>query len=156
MFELMSREFWLVAFAIAAAGYSAAQKRARSEAVDRRPPIMMQAAVMKAVAGSWLVMGIGRVSGRAPTVWHYLRPQDANPFVLLYFATLFLLSLSGCVWLLRNPRALDMLQYQCDEAGWTGRRLNRTDVSVLALAVPVTVALATAILMLADVEIPSM
>lgn len=156
MFELMSREFWLVAFVIAAIGYSLAQKRLRSEAVERRPPIMMQAAVMKAVAGSWLVMGMGRVSGRAPTVWHYLRPQDANPFVLLYFATVFLLSLGGCVWLLRNPRALDMLQCQCDEAGWTGRRLNQTDVSVVALAVPLTVALAIVILVLADAEIPPM
>jgi hypothetical protein len=35
----------------------------------------------------WIVMGIGCTIGGVPTVFHYLRPRDGNPFVIAWWVT---------------------------------------------------------------------
>jgi len=47
----------------------------------------------------WVVMGIGIVYGGIPTVFHFFRPQDGNPFVLAFFCSIFLIWVLGTVWL---------------------------------------------------------
>lgn len=46
-----------------------------------------------AIAASlpWVVMGAGQILGSTPSLWYYFRPQDGNPFVLVWFALIFLL-----------------------------------------------------------------
>ena len=46
----------------------------------------------------FIVMGMGIVFGGVPTVFHFFRPQDGNPFVLAYYATLFTLWILGFYW----------------------------------------------------------
>ena len=48
----------------------------------------------------WVVMGIGCVLGGVPSVFHFFRPRDGNPFVLAFFASVFLIWILGTFWLL--------------------------------------------------------
>jgi hypothetical protein len=43
-------------------------------------------------------MGVGQLTGSTPTVWHYFRPQDGNPFVLAFFAAAFAYSCVFAGW----------------------------------------------------------
>jgi hypothetical protein len=47
----------------------------------------------------WIVMGIGMVFGGVPTVFHFFRPQDGNPFVLAFFISVITLWILGTYWL---------------------------------------------------------
>jgi len=44
-------------------------------------------------------MGIGCLSGGAPSIFHFFRPRDGNPFVLAFFASIFLIWVLGTYWL---------------------------------------------------------
>ncbi len=48
----------------------------------------------------WAVMGIGCVFGGVPSFFDYFRPRDGNPFVLAFFASVFLIWILGTFWLL--------------------------------------------------------
>lgn len=51
----------------------------------------------------WVVMGIGCTVGGVPTVLHFFRPRDGNPFVLAWYCTVFIIWAGGTFWLfLRN------------------------------------------------------
>jgi uncharacterized membrane protein len=44
-------------------------------------------------------MGIGFIIGRVPSIWNYLRPRDGNPFVLVWWASVFALYIIGSYWI---------------------------------------------------------
>lgn len=47
----------------------------------------------------WVVMGVGSLIGRVPTVIHFLKPQDGNPFVLVFWAVLVSEIMLGAHWI---------------------------------------------------------
>ncbi len=47
----------------------------------------------------WAVMGIGCVLGGVTSVFDFFRPRDGNPFVLAFFASVFLIWILGTFWL---------------------------------------------------------
>jgi hypothetical protein len=47
----------------------------------------------------WIVMGTGILTGNVPTIWHFFRPQDGNPFVIIFFISIFTIWLLGTYWL---------------------------------------------------------
>jgi hypothetical protein len=47
----------------------------------------------------WLVMAFGLETGRVPTIWHYFRPRDGNPYVLALFGCVVALWLLGFFWI---------------------------------------------------------
>lgn len=47
----------------------------------------------------WIIMGIGCTIGGVPSVWHYFRPKDGNPYVLAWFGSVFVLWILGTIWL---------------------------------------------------------
>lgn len=46
----------------------------------------------------FLVMGVGFLVGKVPTILHFFRPQDANPYVLAFYGSNFLLWLFLAHW----------------------------------------------------------
>jgi hypothetical protein len=48
----------------------------------------------------WVVMGVGCLLGGVPSIDHFLRPREGNPFVLAFFASVFLVWVLGTYWLL--------------------------------------------------------
>ena len=48
----------------------------------------------------WIIMGIGLVTGGVSDVVYYFRPQDGNPFVLVWYVSIFSLWVVGTYWLI--------------------------------------------------------
>jgi hypothetical protein len=104
MFDAMSKYFW--ALAIVATGINVAIYRARSskhiqensELAEGYSRLLRGYFVWMNIP--WVVMGAGCTFGEIPTIWHYFRPQDGNPYVLAWFASVFLVWLVGTFWLL--------------------------------------------------------
>lgn len=46
----------------------------------------------------WLIMGVSILSGEVPSFWHYFRPQDGNPFVLLFFTSVITIWIITLYW----------------------------------------------------------
>ena len=47
----------------------------------------------------WVVMGIGVIIGKVPSLWHFFKPRDGNPYVLAWFASLVLLMVVVSYWI---------------------------------------------------------
>jgi hypothetical protein len=47
----------------------------------------------------WIIMGLGCLIGGVPSVFHYFRPRDGNPFVLAFFASVFVIWATATYWL---------------------------------------------------------
>ena len=91
--RLISQYFWLIALGFCAFNYVKAKKdflkshAAQPTTAAEGEPYLKRLAVGSALP--WVVMGVGQVAGFTPTVWHYFRPQDGNPFVLAWLAVCF-------------------------------------------------------------------
>ncbi len=48
----------------------------------------------------WVIMGAGILIGKVPTIFHYFRPRDGNPFVIAFFVSIFVLWVLGTYWLI--------------------------------------------------------
>ena len=48
----------------------------------------------------WIIMGIGLITRGVPSITDYFRPQDGNPFVLVWYISIFSLWTVGTYWLL--------------------------------------------------------
>ena len=115
MFEIMSRYFWIVAIVVT--GVNVAVFKARSARyVHAKPELAEGYATL--IRGyliwmnvPWVVMGFGCTVGGIPTVWHYFRPQDGNPYVLAWFASVFLLWIAGTYWLFLKGGAETLVKH---------------------------------------------
>lgn len=103
-FSLLSRYFWLVALGFSAFNYVRARRDFfKSESPQRESAAEHERYLKRFAVGSalpWVVMGIGQVTGATPTVWHYFRPQDGNPFVLAWLGVCFVTSCAYAWWVL--------------------------------------------------------
>jgi hypothetical protein len=102
VFHLLSEYFWMVCLAFGAFNYwkarSTADATATGETNTQKTTYLKRFAI--AANLPWVVMGVGQMSGFTPTVWHYFRPQDGNPFVLAWLAAIFCLSAAYAWWVL--------------------------------------------------------
>jgi len=57
-------------------------------------------------------MGVGHLSGANLSVWDYFRPQNGNPWVIGWFASMFLLAIIFGVWVLFKGGAKDICEYR--------------------------------------------
>ncbi len=103
MIWLMSRYFW--AFAIAVSCINVVIFKVRSTRHIQANPELAEgyATLLRGYLFwmnlPWILMGIGCTVGGVPSVWHYFRPKDGNPYVLTWFASVFLLWILGTYWL---------------------------------------------------------
>ena len=79
----------------------------------------------------WVVMGWAIVVGEVPNIWYFFRPQDRNPYVLAWFATLFILAIGFAFWVFFLEGAEKVVVFQPIEFKWyrTGFR-GTTQVTV--------------------------
>jgi hypothetical protein len=101
-----------------------------------------------------VVMGLGQQLGYTPTVFHYFRPQDGNPFVLAWLVVIFLQACIQAWWVLLADGAAKI-----EALGlWPviGRGTPPTWViRLMAGGGPVFVLLWAGLLSLMDVPVPS-
>jgi len=102
LFSFLGRYFWLACVAITAINYTRGIRslptkaptdpRASAEAIALRRWFAIGQAL------PWAVMGWAIMLGGALNIWYFFRPQDRNPCVLAWFATVFGLALYFAYW----------------------------------------------------------
>jgi hypothetical protein len=60
----------------------------------------------------WIVMGIGCTIGGVPTVFHYCRPRDSDPFVLAWWGSVLILHALGVYWMFFCKGAEKLAKYR--------------------------------------------
>ncbi|MBI1296064.1 hypothetical protein GC175_14010 [bacterium] len=103
----VARWFWILFVLVNLLNYVIAGRRARHLAGDDPQRQAWYARILRVYFGAlcilFLIMGVGIVFGGVPTVFHYFRPQDGNPYVLLFFAANIVLYALAVYWIfLRN------------------------------------------------------
>ena len=117
-FQLVGRYFWLVCIVITLVNYRKALGQAPAVGVGpdgRGPDAGLRALYLRRAALfgvlPWIVMGAGILAGGVRDVWAYFRPQDADPWVLAWFATLLALALANAAWVFLADGARKVRQY---------------------------------------------
>jgi hypothetical protein len=99
IFHFISEYFWLALLGFGAFNYWKArhdiENIGRVESAAEGANYLRRFAIGANLP--WVVMGLGCVSGYTPTVWHYFRPQDGNPFVIAWL-TVILCTASVYAW----------------------------------------------------------
>jgi hypothetical protein len=103
LFAFISKYFWLVAIAVTAGNLFLFKRRARKY-IEENPDLEKgYASLLRGyllwMNIPWLIMGLGCTAGGVPTVLHYFRPRDGNPFVLTWFGSVLALWIIGTHWL---------------------------------------------------------
>ncbi len=102
LFELFSRYFWLISLAFGLQILRSSPRlrdriAAEPSFADEHRALRRRAFFWLSIP--WLVMGFGQLIGGVPYVWNYFRPQDRNPWVLLFFVSVFTLWIVAARWI---------------------------------------------------------
>jgi hypothetical protein len=139
MFALIGRYFWLVCLGIAIYNYMAGVRSLESKAPSD-PTASVDARRLRrwfAIGAvlPWLVMGWGILMGGVPTIWYYFRPQDRNPFVLAWFATMYIEACYFAYWVFVQDGAQKIVALQPFEVRWRRTSLRGMRMGTVALTV---------------------
>jgi hypothetical protein len=139
LFTIIGRYFWLLGLAMPAYNYAVGIRslssrdptdpRASAEAIALRRWIANFSAL------PWAVMGWAITIGGVPNVWYFFRPQDRNPFVLAWFATIFFLAVYLAYWVFLRGGAQKIVLLQPFEIKWYRTTLRGTTRGTVALTV---------------------
>jgi hypothetical protein len=111
--DAVFRHFW-VAFVVVTFLQSRAWWREVQELMRRRPELapgyrrLYRGQVTLTIV-PWLLMGVGVVSGRVPSMFDFLRPGEGNPFVLLWWGVVMATMLVALGWIVLGGGA-EMLE----------------------------------------------
>lgn len=115
MNETTLRHFWIAFIAVTCINAWIYKKRSRYY-IEKNPDLAEGYA--KLIRGyliwlniPWVIMGLGLTVGGVPSMAHYFQPKDGNPFVLAWFASVFLLWILGTFWLFFKGGAKTLAKY---------------------------------------------
>ena len=102
-FEFVSKIFWIMFIVVTFANAFIMKRRAKKY-IEKDPSLKAgYDTIFKGflIWGNlpWLVMGTGILAGSVPTIFHYFKPQDGNPYVISFFISIFIVWLLGTYWL---------------------------------------------------------
>ena len=139
LFNLIGRYFWAIGLAISAYHYVLGMRAlaSRDQSDPRASPAAISLRRGFAVAGAlpWVVMGWAIVIGGVPNIWYFFRPQDRNPYVLAWFATLFILAFGLAFWVFLLEGAEKVVVLQPFEFKWYRRDFRGTTQGAFELTV---------------------
>ena len=123
--QLVDRNVWVLFIIVTV--FNAVIFRSRSRTYIARDP-SLRAGYKKLFVGMlvwgnvpWVIMGLGCLFGRVPSVLHYFRPRDGHPFVLAFFISIFVIWFLGTYWVLARGGAEMMVRHP-GLFGWEVRR----------------------------------
>jgi hypothetical protein len=138
-FNIMGRYFWLLCLGISAYNYVVGMRsissrdpsdpRASAEAIALRRWFAVSSAL------PWVVMGWAIIFGGVPNIWYFFRPQDRDPFVLAWFATMFLMAVYFAYWVFFRGGAEKAVLLQPVEIHWHRTTFRGTKRGSFALTV---------------------
>ncbi|RLC13765.1 MAG: hypothetical protein DRI57_15660 [Deltaproteobacteria bacterium] len=103
LFELLSKHFWIMGIIVTFANAITMKIRAKKN-IERDPSLKPgYDAIFKGMITwgnmPWILMGAGILTGNVPNIWHFLRPKDGNPFVIVFFISIVTIWLLVTYWL---------------------------------------------------------
>lgn len=112
IFGLLAKHFWIM-FIVVTCANALIMKRRSKVKIEKDPSL--KEGYDKIFKGfitwgniPWIIMGAGIVTGSVPTIFHYFRPTDGNPYVIAFFISVFIIWILGTCWLFLKNGA-DML-----------------------------------------------
>jgi len=139
LFHLLMKHFWLLCVAVAGANYLLSLRRGSTEADPEVDP-QLRRKVFGWFWGlsilPWLVMGFGQLVGGVPSVLAFFRPQDRDPYVWGFYASILLVYLIAVYWVLFRDGARIAAQVRLltfHGPGFSGA-LSESWIKVLAVA----------------------
>jgi hypothetical protein len=168
LFSFIGRYFWAVCTAISAYHYVMGMRSLGSkDATDPRASeaaIRLRRWIAMGTAFPWIVMGWGILVGGVPNIWYFLRPQDRNPYVLAWFATIFASTLYFAFWVFFLEGAQKVVVLQPLEVKWYRRgfrgktqgtvELTVRRVKLFAALGPIWIVFCTYLMSLMDSAVP--
>lgn len=137
LFSIMGRYFWLLCLGVTAYNYVVGVRsisareptdpRASADAVTLRRWFAISSAL------PWVVMGWAIVIGGVPNVWYFFRPQDRNPYVLAWFASIYVLAFYFAYWVFLRGGARKVVLLQPFEIKWYRTGFRGTTRGTVAL-----------------------
>lgn len=122
-FSIVGRYFWLLCLIISAINYAVGMRslasmgpsdpRASAAAVALRRWFVVVSDL------PWIVMGWAILVGGVPNIWYFFRPQDRNPYVLVWFATVFAIFVWFAFWVFILAGAEKVALLQPVEFKWS-------------------------------------
>lgn len=101
-FDVIGRWIWLIFILVNLLNtgfFRIKMRRLVQEHPEREPGYRILARSPLLLNIPFLVMGVGFLVGKVPTILHFFRPQDANPYVLAFYGSVFLLWLFIAHWI---------------------------------------------------------
>ena len=135
-FRLISQFFWLICLGVSLINYIVARRRI-APGTNSEDAIRYLDWMSFAGAVPWGLMGVGQISGFTPTVWYYFRPQDLNPFVVLWLACVFTETVAYAAWVLFMDGARKLREYELLAAfGWNKKPMSERLIKITAAMGP--------------------
>ena len=122
LFSILSRYFWLLCLIISVFNYVVGIRSLESMGPsDPRASVAAVALRRWFLVVSdlpWLVMGWAILVGGVPNIWYFFRPQDRNPYVLVWFAIIFATAAWFAFWVFILAGAEKVALLQPVEVKW--------------------------------------
>lgn len=116
LFKIVSKYFWAIAFLITCSHVLFFKAPSKSD-IEENPEASQDYNKLKRgylfwMNLPWIVMGIGCTIGRVPTVFHYFRPRDGNPFVIAWWVIFFIIYILDFYWIFFCKGAEKVVKYR--------------------------------------------
>jgi len=153
-FALISKYFWLIAIAVTGLNaylikfYSIKYVKENPELSDGYKKLFRSYLLWLNIP--WVVMGVGCVIGKVPSVWHFFRPRDGNPYVLAWFGSTFILWILYIYWLFFKGGAVMLSKHP----GIFGEIKNPTLIKILSMLMIAGGILGFVFMCIIDIPIP--
>jgi hypothetical protein len=159
VFKFVSQYFWLICIGVSVINYLLMNRFDDSDEdrhIDRDLRRKYLGWFWGLGALPWLVAGYGQVTGGLPSVWAIFRPQDKNPYVWAFYASILFVYLAIVYWVLFRDGAriaAELRMVKFNAPGKSGA-LNAFWIKVIAVAVLPFFALWLWVASLMDVPLP--
>lgn len=94
---MLPEYFWIIAIAVTCLNAFMIGYFMKKATAHDRIKVALGAAFWLNVP--WIVMGFGSTIGGVPSIWHYFKPRDGNPFVLAWWAAILAVYVISSYWI---------------------------------------------------------
>jgi hypothetical protein len=116
LFLIVTKHFWLLAIFVTFANAFVFHRRSKKH-IKKEPELAE--GYSKIIRGfvlwgniPWFVMGVGCTIGGVPSIFHFFRPQDGNPYVQAFLYSVFLVWILGTRWIFLRGGAEMLVKYK--------------------------------------------
>jgi hypothetical protein len=160
VFKIFTQYFWAIAIIVTCLNVLFFKGRSRSVIAEDPKALQEFKKLMRGYLFwmnlPWIVMGIGCTIGGVPTVFHYLRPRDGNPFVIAWWVIVFIEYILSIYWIFLCKGAEKFAKFTMHNCSFCNRNISSPTMIKLMFLLCLSGGLIAAIAMwTTDITLPS-